>query len=234
VNPYGFGEEKTFDLVLKSTQISNIFPLFNRTQKSTSAAKMPYPRHFFRSPSPELRQATIATSSYTHLSVRPPRPGPRPKPLERRRQEPAGSRQMMGGPNDITVTEQFRAYQHQFRIDHRNILGDDDNEVYRRCSYTREHKLAAIDFALNTWERMPDGRLEHVSKYYVSKRLRLHTSLLGRWIKNKHRILALKKGAQRLRLSKVGRHPELEKRLNQLFETARSTGRQITHRWFLR
>lgn len=106
--------------------------------------------------------------------------------------------------------------------------------IYRRCSYTREHKLAAIDYALNTWERLPNGQLEHVSKYYVAKRLRIQAALLARWIKSKHRILHLKKGAQRLRLSKVGRHPEMEKKLNLEFEVARSTGRQITHRWFLR
>ena len=196
---------------------------------------MPARRHFFRSPSPELRQATIATSIHTRLSVQPTRPGPRPKPLEQRSQfESAAGRRLMGGPNDIAVTEMFRSYQHQFRLENLGIIGDDDNEVYRRCSYTREHKMAAIDFALNTWQRRPNGTLEHISRYYVSKRLRIHTSLLGRWIKNKRRILALKKGARRLRLSKVGRHPELEKRLNQEFEAARSIGRQITHSWFLR
>ena len=85
----------------------------------------------------------------------------------------------MGGPNDITVTEMFRSYQYQFRLENLGIIGDDDNEVYRRCSYTREHKMAAIDFALNTWQRRPNGTLEHISRYYVPKRLRIHKSLLG-------------------------------------------------------
>jgi hypothetical protein len=199
---------------------------------------MPARRHFIRSPSPPsptLQQATISTSVYIRLSIRPIRPGPRPKPLDQQPHcEPSSGRWMMGGVNDISVTEMFRSYQHEFRIEHPNILGDDNSEVYRRCSYTREHKLAAIQFALNTWERRPNGALDHVSRYYVCKRLRLHHTLLGRWIKNKHRILALKKGAQRLRLSKIGRYPELEKKLNQDFEAARSSGRQITHRWFLR
>jgi hypothetical protein len=140
----------------------------------------------------------------------------------------------MGGVNDIAVTEMFRSYQHEFRLGNLNIIGDDDNEIYRRCSYTREHKLAAIDFALNTWQRQLNGTLEHVSRYYVAKRLRITPTTLGRWIKNKHRILALRRGTQRLRLSKVGRHPDLERKLNIDFEAARSMGRQITHRWFLR
>jgi hypothetical protein len=141
---------------------------------------------------------------------------------------------MVGGVNEIMVVEMFRSFQHQFRFDNPLILGDNDNEVFRRCSYTREHKLAAIDYALNTWERLPEGRLVHISRYYAAKRIRVTQSSLTRWIKNKHRILHLKRGAQRLRVSKVGRHPEMEKKLNLDFETARSIGRQITHRWFLR
>lgn len=87
--------------------------------------------------------------------------------------------------------------------------------------------------AINTWQRRSNGSLEHISRYYVAKRLRVHETVLGRWIKNKDRIIALKKGAQRLKLTRVRRHPELEKKLNLDFEKARSIGRQITHRWFL-
>jgi hypothetical protein len=88
--------------------------------------------------------------------------------------------------------------------------------------------------ATTTWSRRCDGSLEHVSRYYVSKRLKITRTTLGRWIKNKHRILALRRGAQRLRLSRVGRHLDLERKLNMEFENARSRGRQITYRWFLR
>ena len=203
---------------------------------------MPYPRHFFRSPSLDsstLQQATIGTSVHTRLHIRPLRPGPTPRSLEqhrieRQQVEPAGSRRIAGGPNDIAVTEMFRSYQHNFSLNNPNIIGDDDKEIYRRCSYTREHKLAAIDMTTTTWSRRPNGLLEHVSRYYVSKRLRISVTNLGRWIKNKHRILALKKGSQRLRVSKPGRHPDLERKLYMEFEEARSIGRQITHRWFLR
>jgi hypothetical protein len=48
-----------------------------------------------------------------------------------------------------------------------------------------------------------DGSLELVSRYYVAKRLRISQPNLTRWIKNKHRILAFKVGAQRLRASGV-------------------------------
>jgi hypothetical protein len=44
----------------------------------------------------------------------------------------------------------FRFFQYQFRSNNPLILRDDNNKFFRRCSYTREHKLAAIDLALNT------------------------------------------------------------------------------------
>jgi hypothetical protein len=148
---------------------------------------MPYHRRFFRSPSPSsptLQQATIRTSVHTRLYIRPVRPGPTPRSLEqhriRRQQVSTGSRKMAGGPNDIVVTEMFRSYQHQFSMNNLNIIGDDNEEIYRRCSYTREHKLAAIDMATTTWSRRCDGSLEHVSRYYVSKRLKITRTTLGR------------------------------------------------------
>ncbi|TVY14491.1 hypothetical protein LARI1_G009129 [Lachnellula arida] len=91
----------------------------------------------------------------------------------------------------------FRAYQHQFKIDHPNLpaeIGDDDeNRPFRRSAYTREHKLAAIQFATNTYDRKSDGTLERVSRYYVSKRLRIHQAVITRWIQGKNRILATKR-----------------------------------------
>ena len=137
---------------------------------------MPSRRHFFRSPSPELRQATIGGL----LSIFPPRPGPRPEPIEQRRQEPAGSRHLIGGVNEMVVIGMFRSYQHEYLEHNSNIVGDNENQIYRRCSYTREHKLAAIDYALNTWERSPNGQLEHISRYYAAKKLRISNTLLTR------------------------------------------------------
>ena len=102
---------------------------------------------------------------------------------------------MAGGPNDIVVTEMFRSYQHNFSLNNLNIIRDDDEEIYCRYSYTREYKLAAIDIATTTWSRRSNGLLEYVSRYYVSKRLRILVTNLSRWIKNKHRILTLKKGS---------------------------------------
>ena len=142
---------------------------------------------------------------------------------------------MVGGVNEQMVVDFFATYRRQYRQEY-NILDDDDNwKINRRCSYTREHKLAAIDYAINTWERHPrTNQLDHISKYYAAKMLKIHHTLLTRWIKKKRKILAQKRGARRLQLTKVGRLPELEKKLNQEFEEAREIGRQISHNWFTR
>ena len=117
---------------------------------------MPARRHFFRSPSPiERRQAMITASIHTHLSFCTPRPGPHPIPIKERQQEPAGSWHMVSGVNEAVVLEMFQSYRRNFRLE-LNIIGDNNDEINRQCIYTREYKLAAIDYALNTWERLKD------------------------------------------------------------------------------
>jgi hypothetical protein len=140
---------------------------------------------------------------------------------------------MVGGVNEVMVLEMFRSFRINFAQE-LNIIGDNEDQIDRRCAYTREHKLAAIDYALNTWQRLPDRSLVHISRYYASKRLKINQALLGRWIKNKKTILYQKKGTRRIRLTKTGREPEIERRLNMEFEEACDIGRRITHRWFTR
>jgi len=88
---------------------------------------------------------------------------------------------MVSGVNKQIVVEFFTTYQRQYRQE-LNILDDDDNfEINRRCAYTREHKLAAIAYTINTWERHHrTGHLEHISKYYAARRLKIHHTLLSR------------------------------------------------------
>jgi hypothetical protein len=87
---------------------------------------------------------------------------------------------MVGGVNEAVVIEMFQAYQMNFR-DQFHVVGDDSDKVNRRCAYTREHKLAAIDYALNTWERDPVIRqLIHISRYFAANTLKIERSLLTR------------------------------------------------------
>ena len=68
---------------------------------------MPYPRQFFRSASPERSRQPILGGL---LLVFPPRPGPRPAPIEQRRQEPIGFRYIVGGVNKTRVVEMFWSF----------------------------------------------------------------------------------------------------------------------------
>jgi hypothetical protein len=193
---------------------------------------MPFHRLFVRSPSPERRQTTIA-SIRTRLSFRANQPGPRPRYAVERRQEPTGSRQMVGGMNEATVGAIFQTYRQQFR-DHLHIIGDDTHQVNRRCAYTREHKLSAINYALNTWQFVQHtGQLEHITRYYGSQKLGVDRALLTPWIKNKQNIFYQKRGARRLRGSKIGRELVMERKLNMEFERLGELG-DITHHWFTR
>jgi hypothetical protein len=44
----------------------------------------------------------------------------------------------------------FRSYQSDFRKQLGINRDDDNTTANRRCAYTQEHKLVAIDYALNT------------------------------------------------------------------------------------
>jgi hypothetical protein len=85
---------------------------------------------------------------------------------------------MVGGVNEVMVLEMFRSFRINFARE-LNIIGDNEDQIDRRCAYTREHKLAAIDYALNTWQRLPDRSLVHISRYYAFKRLKINQALLG-------------------------------------------------------
>jgi hypothetical protein len=56
---------------------------------------------------------------------------------------------MVGGVNEVMVLEMFLSFRINFTRE-LNIIKDNKDQIDRRCAYTREHKLAAIDYALNT------------------------------------------------------------------------------------
>jgi hypothetical protein len=56
---------------------------------------------------------------------------------------------MVGRVNKVMVLEMFRSFRINF-AQKLNIIRDNEDQIDRRCAYIREHKLAAIDYALNT------------------------------------------------------------------------------------
>ena len=106
-------------------------------------------------------------------------------------------------------------------------------EIYYQYSYTYEYKLTTIDIVITTQDYYPYNSLKRVSRYYITKRLKILRTILTHWIKSKYRILTLKRGSQYLQLSKVSYYPELKKKLNIDFEKARLIRRNITYYQFL-
>jgi hypothetical protein len=88
--------------------------------------------------------------------------------------------------------------------------------------------------ALETWERLPSGELDHISRYKAAQKLMITHAVLTGWIKRKDKILYQKQGRCRLRVKNQGKEPVMEKKLNLEFEDARSIGRVITYHWFTR
>jgi hypothetical protein len=129
----------------------------------------------------------------------------------------------------------------QFRL-HRELEGhnlndnppDDENEVRRRISYTREQKLVAISYATTTWKQGKDGNPKLISKYAAAANLGITTAMLRKWIQTKARIESLPKGKRKESGGGPCQEPELEERLLQLFKESRLAGRKTNKPWFVR
>ena len=111
---------------------------------------------------------------------------------------------------------------------------DDEDVVKRRRSYTREHKLAAIAFALRTDFKYADGSVGPISRYAAVKKLGITTAMIWKWIKARDAIADTKKGTRKHVPQKISQEPELELQLTALFKAKRESGRQINTRWFFR
>jgi len=175
-------------------------------------------------------QTTIITALNGGLAVRPPRPGPLPKP----RSLPILpiQRQMAGGRQERSVIALFESVHAQ-----RPAQLDDEGELLEarpRNQYSREAKLQAIQYAKYTWVQTTTGSLLPISKYQAARNLGITPIMLKNWIGNEAVILNSAKGSRRTYYRRTAKYPEVEKRLYTLFEDARHLGRNITHRWFLR
>jgi hypothetical protein len=109
-----------------------------------------------------------------------------------------------------------------------------DQVPLRQNSYTREPKLAAIDYALNTWRINKQEQEERISYQRAAKKLKITDMMLKKWINSRNRILLQRRGSRRSRSSGIGTEDRMEHQLNDEFEEARAAGRQITHRWLTR
>jgi hypothetical protein len=91
------------------------------------------------------------------------------------------SREEDGEPGDLDIINNTR-------VD--NDLKDTEFEyiLTKRYSYSREHKLAAIDYFQTIWRENKDGTHERLSNRYASHRLKITKKQLHSWITSKEKI----------------------------------------------
>ena len=76
---------------------------------------------------------------------------------------------------------------------------EDDKSKYiprRRYAYSREHKLAAIDYFQTTWKKTKDDGFKRLSTRFAARKLKITRRMLRSWVLNKDKILAQKKGSR--------------------------------------
>jgi hypothetical protein len=69
-----------------------------------------------------------------------------------------------------------------------------------RHSYSRELKLAAIEWVLNTYTKGKKDRDPNkaIIRYAAAKRLKITTTILRSWIRNRLLITSMKKGQRKI------------------------------------
>jgi hypothetical protein len=156
-----------------------------------------------------LGQTTIfgtLNGSLSFAKPTPPRPGPRPKPTGQ--SDSVLGRRIVGGQNEKQIVELFATV----RLSQNNeaepgdedivngrVVIDDDSESEadeyeyipkRRYAYSREHKLAAIDYFQTTWRKKKDNTFEHISTRCAARKLKISRKMLRSWVSNKAKIMA--------------------------------------------
>jgi hypothetical protein len=120
---------------------------------------------------------------------------------------------LVGGQNEKQVVETFANARLQLDLaepgDEDIVRGDFDDDlddidrdyipVYKWHTYSREHKLVAIDYFKTTWREKKDGTFERLSCRYASRRLKITRKMLHSWVANKEKIMAQPRGTFRSR-----------------------------------
>jgi hypothetical protein len=144
--------------------------------------------------------------------------------------DPLATRRWEGGTAKQAVLTAFAAHQTTVAkaIGRGEIVETNDkNEPNLRNSYTREHKLAAVDYALYTWRINQKGEEKHISNRCAAKKLGITDVMLGRWIRNRSKISEQKKSSRRSRASGTPQEAAVEDRLSKLFDDARAKGDRL-------
>jgi hypothetical protein len=167
----------------------------------------------------EPGQTTIFGTLNGALSLAKPTPTPRlgPRPKSTGQANTVLGRRLIGGQNEKQTIELFAAVRlSQYDeaepgdedIANGTVAIDEDSESEadeyeyipkRRYAYSREHKLAAIDYFQTTWKKNKDDTFERISVRFATRKLKITRKMLRSWVSNKVRIMAQKRGSFRSR-----------------------------------
>lgn len=141
----------------------------------------------------------------------PPLPRTGPKPKLTAHSLTVLGRRITGGPNEKSVLSSFAA----FRVAQDGVgeegdtvevadLSDSEGDIredwvpQRRYNYSREHKLAAIEYFQTTWIKAGDT-FERMSIRRAAYKLKISRKMLRSWPLNKEKIVHQPIGSRRSR-----------------------------------
>jgi hypothetical protein len=201
----------------------------------------------------EAGQTTIFSTLNGALALAKPTPPPRPGPHQKStsQADTVLGRRLVGSLNEKQTLQLFATIQlsqsntaepGDSDIVNETVVLDDEVEddeynyfPQRRYTYSREHKLAAINYFQTTWKQNDDNTFERLSVQYTSQKLKITQKMLQSWVLNKEKIQAQKRGSfQSNREYCAPQEPAMESQLNTEFEKAREQGRKISYKWILR
>jgi hypothetical protein len=172
---------------------------------------------------PEPGQTTL---SFHGPRITLKKPGNVAKPVQK--VPPKLNRQwLFGSAYETTLARQFQTA----RIaNYDPDKSDPEGYALYRNSYSRELKLAAIEWATNTYIKgKKDGDSDvHISRYAAAKRLGITLTMLRNWTRNKARIASQKRASRRGRIVNTkGKEHEMEQVLFKEFQQARKQGKAV-------
>jgi hypothetical protein len=181
---------------------------------------------------PERGQTILDFTGSSTVRIKPVKPSKPPKPTFK---VPSRVYQqwMSGSLYENQLAQQFKTA----RLVHYD-LDESDPEGYAlyRFSYSQELKLAAIEWASNTYIKgKGDGDLDElISRYAAAKRLGITSTMLRNWTRNRDRIANQKRGSRQGRITTKGQEDKMEQALFKEFQQARRVGKAIRAPWFRR
>jgi hypothetical protein len=157
------------------------------------------------------------------------RPGPRAKALTPPPSTPQSTPALGRRHYENNLVRQFAAFHAESLI----LNPDNPDVALTRNSYTRELKLAAIQYATTTIVTNKKGATRLITVYAAAQNLRI-TYQMMKWIQKKDEISEQKKGSRRGIRGHIqtSKEHDIEHELIRLFTLARRSGRAIGVRWF--